>query len=150
MLSFLVLIFVSLLPFVSTWLTSPQDIFLEKDEVFHKPKEIFKRKTSWRLTNKGKMFLGIAILTIFFAWVQYYQNQQATSELQSELSLRDSINRAELRTRDIQSRQEQYRRDSINNEKLRVRDSVSYSQLTQRDSINSKRIEKGKTRQFLF
>ncbi len=69
MLSFLIIVVVSLLPFISTWISSPQEIFLE--EVGRKEKKnIFKKRTSWTLTKKGKVFLGIACLTIIIAWIQ--------------------------------------------------------------------------------
>lgn len=144
MLSFIVLVFISVLPFVSTWITSPQDIFLEKEEGFSKPEKIFRKKTSWRLTNKGKIFLGIAALTIFFAWVQYRENEKATSKLENQLTERDRINRAELRNRDQESRRELFYRDSLNNAKLKIRDSISNAQLNKRDSLASERVEKGK------
>lgn len=143
MLSFFILVVVSLLPFISTWITSPQEIFLEESR-FKKSQPIFKRQTSWKLTRKGWYFLGIAVLSIFFAWVQYNENQKSTNDLKIQLATRDSINRTELRIRDQQARKEQSVRDSVNNEKLRKRDSIANLQLYKRDSFANVRIEKGK------
>lgn len=143
MIGFFILVVFSLLPFVSTWITSPQDIFVEIDGL-KKDKKIFKKKTSKRLTKRGWSFIGIAILTICFAWFQYKENIRSTQVLQNQLALRDSINRNELRIRDNQSRREQQVRDSLNNAENRLRDSISQSEIYSRDILASERIEKGK------
>ncbi|MGV3528660.1 MAG: hypothetical protein ACO1OO_07190 [Flavisolibacter sp.] len=143
MISLVILIVVSLLPFITELITAPQEIFLE--EGIKRPRQIFRKRKSWRLTQRGKIFLGIAGLTMFFAYVQFMENEQSTRELRRQLAVRDSINRGELRLRDQQFRIEQSTRDSINNEKLRQRDSISILEQLQRDSIASERVEKGKS-----
>lgn len=124
MIGFIILIIVSLLPFISTWITSPQDIFIDNDYLKSR-KEIFKKRTSWRLTKKGWIFLGIAFLTILFSWIQYNENIKSAKKFQNQLSERDSINRLELRIRDNQSRYEQRVRDSLSVEKIKIRDSLA-------------------------
>lgn len=132
MVGFIVLIIISLLPFISTYLTSPQDIFIE-DSGIKKRKEIFKKKASWKLTKKGKLYLVIAAFTILFAWIQYNENIKTAKSFRDELAMRDSINRTELRIRDYQSRRDLFVRDSINNDENR-----------KRDSLSNDKVEKGK------
>lgn len=112
MLSFIILIIVALLPFLTIWITSPQEIFIN-DENLKKERLIFKKRTSWKLTKKGWLFLGISALTIFLAWYQYQENIKNSNKFQGQLVLRDSINRDELRVRDLQYRNMQSFRDSL-------------------------------------
>jgi hypothetical protein len=129
MVTLIVLFIVALLPFVTTWLTSPQELFVEDGSKSKKSKPLFNPKTSWKLTKKAWVFLGIALLTMFFAWVQHKDNEKEKGELRTELLERDNINRNELRARDQDARNEQLNRDSINNEKLRLRDSIANSKV---------------------
>ncbi len=127
MIGFIVLLMISLLPLVVVWITSPEDIFMSKNEISkEKPKIIFQKKQPKKLTNKGKLFFLIALITATLSWLQFDENEETANALRTELALRDSLNREEIRLRDKASIELQLSRDSINNENVRRRDSISY------------------------
>lgn len=102
----LLIVIISLIPLVVTWFTSPEDIFIQKGEGPSPKREIFKRRTSWRLTKRGKAFVALFLLTGFFAFMQDLKSKddtrQAKEEAKKELHIRDSL-----------ANDEQDRRDSI-------------------------------------
>ena len=94
MFSLVLIILASLIPFVVTWITSPEEIFLTTDE--SKPKQIFKKDTSKRLSKKGKWFIAAIVLTSIFASIQFIQNEKDKKALNNERDIRDSIITAKI------------------------------------------------------
>ncbi len=72
----------SLIPFVVTWITSPEEIFLSNDEP--RTKQIFKRKANKKLSTKGIWFIVAILLTTAFAFFQFLQNEKDKIDLKSE------------------------------------------------------------------
>lgn len=82
MLSFVLIILASLIPFVVTWITSPEEIFLLNDEP--KPKQIFQKKANKKLSTKGKWFIVAILLTTVFAFFQFLQSEKDKDNLRDE------------------------------------------------------------------
>ena len=98
MLSLILIILTSCVPFVATYITSPQDIFIKEEE--EKRKEIFKKAKQNKISFKGKIFVSTIILTTFLAIFQYTQNEKDKIRFESLLANRDSINQKKLTQRD--------------------------------------------------
>jgi len=94
MFSLILIILASLIPFIVTWITSPEEIFLEINE--SKAKQIFKKDTSKQLSRKGKWFIVAIVLTCVFAFIQFFQNEKDKKVLNNERDFRDSIITAKI------------------------------------------------------
>jgi cell division protein FtsL len=82
MFNLILIILVSLIPFVVTWITSPEEIFLSNDE--SKTKQIFKKRVNKKLSTKGKWFIVAILLTTVFAFFQFLQNDRDKLDLKNE------------------------------------------------------------------
>jgi hypothetical protein len=89
MISLILIIFASLIPFAVTWITTPGEIFIEKGE--KKKKEIFRRRTGKIISVKGYWFIGAILLTGTLAFLQYKQSESDKRVLKIERDKRDSI-----------------------------------------------------------
>jgi hypothetical protein len=135
MVNILLLVLVSIVPLIVTLITSPQDIFIDKNTA---PKPIFKKSESWRLSKRGIAFLTSFLLTIILAYFQYTNTEKAklneAVKTRKELAAKDAASKKELAKRDLEAKKEQAKRDELAKNEQDRRDSISYKRLS--DSKN--------------
>ncbi|MBI1781207.1 MAG: hypothetical protein HYR66_07530 [Sphingobacteriales bacterium] len=115
----ILIILISLLPLIVTWITSPSEIFVEDGNLSKTRKEIFKRTISRRLSIRGWFFIGTFLMTAVFVVLQYRSQKNAEKEAERKLQIKDSLNKVEQGKRDTSFSKEQDRRDSISYTRLR-------------------------------